>query len=256
MPHSIRLLEFATQNAPMNMATDESIMKHMAKGNAPPTLRFYRWNPSAVSIGVFQGMTEEVDLDYCRDNGIDYVRRITGGGAVYHDYNGEITYSIILPKDHPLVKPSIIESYKSLCSGIIEGLANLGIDAEFRPINDIVVGEKKISGNAQTRRYSCMLQHGTILLDLDVETMFSVLKVPKEKISDKMISDVNERVTSVRDLLGEGISFDDLYNALVSGFSKGLDLEIEQGVLSQSEKEMVESLIESRYASDEWNLSR
>ncbi len=238
------------------MATDESIMMHLSRGEVLPTLRFYRWRPSAVSIGTFQGMTEEVDIEYCQAHGIDYVRRITGGGAVYHDYNGEITYSILLPKEHPLVPHNILESYRVLCKGIIEGLAQLGINAGFRPINDIVVAEKKISGNAQTRRQSCVLQHGTILLDLDVETMFSVLKVPQEKISDKMISDVKERVTSVRDVLGHEVSFDTMHEALLTGFRNALDIEYIEEPLLQEELEDIDYLIRTKYHTDDWNFSR
>ncbi|MHA2021808.1 MAG: lipoate--protein ligase family protein, partial [Candidatus Thorarchaeota archaeon] len=214
----IRFLDLETNNAHTNMAIDESIMLAVKDGLVPPTLRLYRWNPSAVSIGTFQGMTEEVDLDFCRSREIDYIRRITGGGAVYHDYEGEITYSIILPRGHKLAPDDILDSYRVLCGGVVKGLEHLGIEAEFKPINDVIAGGKKVSGNAQTRRHSCVLQHGTTLLDLDVETMFSVLKVPQEKISDKMITDVKERVTSIRDLLDREVKFDELREALAVGF--------------------------------------
>ncbi|MCK5302465.1 MAG: lipoate--protein ligase family protein, partial [Candidatus Thorarchaeota archaeon] len=90
-----RFLELCVHNAYENMAVDEAITLAMKEGKAPPTLRLYRWRPSAVSIGTFQGMTDEVDLKYCRLNKIDYIRRITGGGAVYHDFEGEVTYSLI-----------------------------------------------------------------------------------------------------------------------------------------------------------------
>ncbi|MHA1939300.1 MAG: lipoate--protein ligase family protein, partial [Candidatus Thorarchaeota archaeon] len=230
----VRFLDLDTNDAYLNMAIDESIMLEMKGGHVPPTLRLYRWNPSTVSIGTFQGMTEEVDLDFCRSRDIDYIRRITGGGAVYHDYEGEITYSIILPKGHRLAPDDILDSYRLLCGGVVKGLEHLGIDAEFKPINDVIAGGKKVSGNAQTRRHSCVLQHGTTLLDLDVETMFSVLKVPQEKISDKMIEDVKERVTSVRELLDREVSFDELREALEVGFAKALGVELIRGNLTTS----------------------
>ena len=162
--NELRFIDLETHSAFQNMAIDEAVMQAIRDEIAPPTLRLYRWRPSAVSIGTFQGMKEEVDLDYCKKNGIDYIRRITGGGAVYHDYEGEITYSIILPKDHSLAKQDILESYKLLCGGIVEALNIMNIDAEFKPINDIVASGKKISGNAQTRRHSCvfnMAQHSS-----------------------------------------------------------------------------------------------
>jgi lipoate-protein ligase A len=252
----VRFLGLTTNDAYMNMATDESIMLAMKAGNVPPTLRFYRWNPSAVSIGTFQGMTEEVDLDFCNSQEIDYIRRITGGGAVYHDFDGEITYSIILPKGHRLAPDDIIESYRLLCGGVVKALEHLGIVAEFKPINDVIAGGKKVSGNAQTRRHLCVLQHGTILLDLDVETMFSVLKVPQEKISDKMIADVKERVTSVRDLLNRAVPFDELSEALEVGFSKALGIDLVLGDLTTEETQTAARLRSERYSQDEWNLRR
>ncbi|MFW9890440.1 MAG: biotin/lipoate A/B protein ligase family protein [Candidatus Thorarchaeota archaeon] len=252
----VRFLGLTINDAYMNMAIDESIMLAMKAGNIPPTLRLYRWNPSAVSIGTFQGMTEEVDLDFCHSQEIDYIRRITGGGAVYHDFDGEITYSIILPKGHRLAPDDIIESYRLLCGGVVKALEHLGIVGEFKPINDVIAGGKKVSGNAQTRRHLCVLQHGTILLDLDVETMFSVLRVPQEKISDKMIADVKERVTSVRDLLNRAVSFDELAEALEVGFSKAMAIDLILGDLTTEEAQTAARLRSERYNQDEWNLRR
>ena len=114
---------------------------------------------------------------------MDYVRRITGGGAVFHD--NELTYSIVIPESHPQIPKNIIDSYKRICGAIMKGLDKLGIDSKYFPINDILTNNKKISGNAQTRKSKTVLQHGTILMDVDVEKMFSLLKVPDEKIKDK-----------------------------------------------------------------------
>ncbi|TFG32094.1 lipoate--protein ligase family protein [Candidatus Thorarchaeota archaeon] len=241
----------------MNMAIDEAVMRAIKEGKAPPTLRFYRWKPSAVSIGTFQGMYDEVAIDYCKSQGIDYIRRITGGGAVYHDYEGEITYSILMPMKHPLAKTDIIESYKLICGGIIASLNILGInDAEFKPINDVIASGKKVSGNAMTRRHGCVLQHGTILLDLDVHEMFTILKVPQEKISDKMISDVKERVTSIRDILNRKVSVDELLESLTQGFTDALKIKLLPSKLSDEEFQMATKLAKEKYSSDAWNFSR
>jgi lipoate-protein ligase A len=240
----------------MNMAIDEAIMLDIKEGRATPTLRLYRWNPSAVSIGTFQGMTDEVDVDFCDSKGIDYIRRITGGGAVYHDYEGEVTYSIIMPRNHKLARADISESYRILCGGIIKALEYLGIQGEFKPINDVNVDSKKVSGNAMTRRLGCVLQHGTVLLDLDVNLMFRILKVPQEKISDKMISDVKERVTSIRDILERDVTIDELKVALKNGFADALNIELVAGDLSEEEKETANRLAQEKYSSHDWNFSR
>jgi lipoate-protein ligase A len=201
-------------------------------------------------------MLDEVDVDFCKKKGIDAIRRITGGGAVFHDYEGEVTYSIIMPKGHRLAPMDILESYELLCRGIVKALEHLGIEGEFKPINDVNAGGKKISGNAMTRRHGCVLQHGTTLLDLDVTLMFSILKVPLEKISDKMISDVKERVTSIRDLLNRDVQITELRDALKIGFSEALDIKYVEGSLSGEEQNTVSQLAEEKYSTDKWNFSR
>ncbi len=252
-----RFIDLETHDAYMNMAIDEAIMLAMKEGKAPPTLRIYRWKPSAVSIGTFQGMRDEVDVEFCKSKRIDIIRRITGGGAVYHDYNGEVTYSIIMPKEHPLALDDILDSYKLLCGGIVKALNHLDIkNGEFKPINDVTVGEKKVSGNAMTRRHGCVLQHGTTLLDLDVNLMFTILKVPPEKISDKMILDVKERVTSIQDILHRKVHIDELREALSLGFSEALEIELVPGELSTEEKQTAEKLAKEKYSTDTWNFSR
>ncbi len=117
--------------------------------------------------------------------GIDVVRRRTGGGAVYHDEHGEITYSLIAPEG--LFSKDIRASYRDICGCIIEGLASLGIAAEFRPINDVTVNGRKISGSAQTRRQGILTQHGTVLYAIDRDTMFSVLRPSAKKLADKPV---------------------------------------------------------------------
>ncbi len=243
-----RVIPLQINNAFMNMAIDEAISESVARG-AAPTIRFYRWSPSAVSIGYFQGLHDEVNVEKCEELGVHIVRRRTGGGAVYHDYDGEITYSVIAPEK--LFPAGIRESYQIVCSWIVNGLENLGIKGEFKPINDILVSGKKISGNAQTRRNGVLLQHGTILYDLDVEKMFTVLKVSKEKISDKMIQAVEERVTSVRKQKDVGIH--DLHEALLEGFVQDKQHSFE--TLTDEEIVRAEKLAE-KYAGDEWNYMR
>lgn len=243
-----RLIPLETHGAAMSMALDEALCESIKAGGAP-TIRFYRWQPSAVSIGYFQSLEEEVNLEACKALGVDFVRRRTGGGAVYHDYDGEITYSIAAPE---ALFGDIPASYRSICGCIVDALAALGIPAEFKPINDIVTNGRKISGNAQTRRSGVLLQHGTVLYDLDVRKMFSVLRVSAEKISDKMIAAVEERVTCVRK--SSDASWQRAYEALVQAFTKGKD--VCEGAWSEAELARARELAESRYSSKEWNFMR
>ncbi len=228
MAHEFRLLSTGFHDAAFNMGLDEALLYRVAAGASLPVLRLYGWTPPAISLGYFQGLEEEVDIEACRREGIDIVRRITGGGAVFHHH--ELTYSVVLPLSHPLAAPAIIDSYRILCSGIIEGLHTLGIEAEFAPINDIVSHGKKISGNAQTRKHGCILQHGTILLDVNPDLMFRLLKVPAEKNRGRLIEDIRSRVTCLRQARPEltVMPFTELYNkaaeAMISGFAQALDI--------------------------------
>lgn len=241
-----RLLPLEAFDAFTNMALDESISEHVVEKKSLPTIRFFQWKPSAVSIGYFQSLEQEVNQPKCAELGIDIVRRRTGGGAVYHDSEGEITYSVIAPEK--LFPKGITESYWEICDWIVKGLSHLGISAEFKPINDVIVNGKKISGNAQTRRNGILLQHGTILYDLDVEKMFSVLKVGEAKISDKMIASVKERVTCVKN--HASVSRSELYEALQKGFCEGKKIQAQQ--ISDSELKRAQQLAKEKYASDEW----
>ncbi len=245
-----RVIPLKSDNAFINMAVDEAVCESVASGKSQPTIRFYTWTPSAVSIGYFQSLNDEVDVNVAKELGVDIVRRRTGGGAVYHDTKGEITYSVILPENE--MPKGIRESYQVICGWIIESLKNLGIESEFKPINDIIAGGKKISGNAQTRRNGVLLQHGTLLYDLDVRTMFTLLKVPKEKISDKMIQSVEERVTKVLNF-GD-FSMQDVYDAMLNGFTRNKEYEISS--LSGEETDRSKELATARYKTNEWNYRR
>jgi lipoate-protein ligase A len=245
-----RIIGYAETDAYANMAIDEAVSELAAAGG-PPTIRFYGWNPSAVSIGYFQGLENEVDLARCGELGVEVIRRRTGGGAVYHDTQGEITYSVIGPEE--MFPKDILASYRLICGWICDSLSLLDIKAEFRPINDISVAGKKISGNAQTRRGGVLLQHGTILHSLDVDRMFSVLKVSDEKIKDKMITDARERVTSIVQQ-SPGITKQRAIEALVQGFTNGK--EFEHGPLTQVESVRARELANERYRKKEWNWMR
>ncbi len=238
----IRTLETGFNPAVTNMAIDEALMETVGE---VPILRIYGWHPPAVSIGYFQSMNEEVNFAKCREIGVDVVRRLTGGGAVLHEF--ELTYSFI-SREYP---KNIMESYRWICDAIVMSINRLGFDANFVPLNDIVIAGKKVSGNAQTRRKGVLLQHGTILLGVDVNKMFSVLKVPSEKLRDKIIKDAKERVTSLA-----GTTFDDMATSLKTSFAAKFESKLITDALSTKEISRARWLAERKYSSKEWNLRR
>lgn len=245
---TFRMIPFQYFDAFTNMALDEAIMEAVRSGESLPTIRFYGWEPSAISIGTFQGIRNEVNLEETHLAGVDVIRRQTGGGAVYHDRLGEVTYSIIGSLE--LFPLNILKSYEVICADIVFALQHMRLDARFVPVNDILVGEQKISGNAQTRRNGILLQHGTILYSVDVEKMFSLLNVSQEKISDKLIKSVKKRVTSISDLTSA--SMDDLKAALEAGFSRGRN--IDYGDYTSKELERARQLAEEKYKTEAWNF--
>jgi lipoate---protein ligase len=250
-----RLLQHGARSAYENMALDEAILRCVTAETSPYTLRFYRWQPSAVSVGYFQSVEQEVDREACAAQGVDVIRRLTGGGAVYHDFDGEITYSLSIPDNYPGMPRKVLDSYGVLCSALVVGFQALGVPAEFKPINDILVRGKKISGNAQTRRFGGILQHGTLLCEVDPHRMFTLLKVPNEKIRDKLIAGVEERVTSIGREMGE-VDRERVTAAMVAGFAQVLDIELEAGELTTEELALAEKLRKERYESDAWTFKR
>jgi lipoate-protein ligase A len=234
----IRVLETGHNSGPWNMALDEVLM-YSVKNNMP-ILRLYGWQPPTVSIGYFQSIDEELDVKKCEQMGIDIVRRITGGGAVLHE--SELTYSFIT-KIYP---KNIMESYNLICDPVVLCINKLGFNAKFAPLNDILVDNRKVSGNAQTRKKNILLQHGTILLDVDVEKMFFVLKIPTEKLKDKMISDAKARV------MGLNKTFEQVACTLKESFGEKFGSEIIADDLTIKEKNQAEKLASEKYGSDSW----
>lgn len=241
----IRLLETGYNSAPWNMALDEVLLMNFLDHRSTPILRLYGWLPTAVSIGYFQSMEEEVDANSCKHMGIDVVRRMTGGGAVLHEF--ELTYSFITGS-YPT---NIMDSYRIFCDPVVMCLNRLGFSAKYSPLNDIIVNNKKVSGNAQTRKNNTLLQHGTILLNVDFDKMFSVLKVPSEKLKDKMINDVKARVMG----LGNR-TFEEVAQNLSESFGAKFGANVVAEKLTKKEKEDTEKLAFGKYSSHQWNWRR
>jgi len=245
-----RLIIDGARDAYTNMAFDKAIMMT----TEIPVLRLYQWEPPAVSIGCFQGLEEEVDIKKCKELGIDYVRRITGGGAVFHDK--ELTYSVILKEKNNFISADLHKSYEMICGAVVLGLKELGIQAEYVFLNDIVVNQKKISGSAQTRRGGKLLQHGTLIIEVNLKKMFSILKVPDEKIRDKLISKAEERVTSLAGELEKNISCLEVMEAVKKGFEKYFGITFFEKGMTNEENKLVQKIKKEQFSKKEWNYAR
>jgi lipoate-protein ligase A len=252
-----RLLPLGTYDAFMNMAIDESVLAARIDGQVPNTLRFYRWLPSAVSIGKNQNPEEVVYLDACKELAVDVVRRISGGGAVFHDYEGELTYSVVA-KMSDLGTADLTSVYHRLYEAITDALRLLGVPADFssgdaKNCPNLTVNGKKISGSSQTVTRGFVLQHGTLLRTVDLPRMFQLLKLKNASCSQA--ADVAKRkITSIQNELGQSVMFETISNALTKGFEVILKIQAETGELTPNELELADKLCKKKYSTKEWNF--
>jgi len=253
-----RLLKLETHDAYTNMAIDEAILTARTRNLVPNTVRFYRWNPSAVSIGKFQNIENEVQLDKCVKYGVDVVRRITGGGAVYHDTEGEITYSVVANKKD-LKAENINAVYAKFYGGIAEALKILGINADFNEGNaktcpNLTVNGKKISGSAQSHKKGIVLQHGTLLIDVNLQKMFTILRVPWATTCMQVVNIAKNRITSIQKETARNITIGEVEQSLIQGFQRTLNTKLAEGELTTYERELAEKLYKQKYTTNDWNL--
>ncbi len=252
---SWRFLPLDVRNGYWNMALDEAILQAVINKKSSSTLRFFRWEPSTASIGSNQSLSKEVDMNFCKEQGFNVVRRITGGGAVFHDSRDEITYSIVCPTKHleKLNAIKVIEQFEIITQGIIAGLNIYGLNPEKGIVHcpALFLDGKKFSGNAQIRKMGYILQHGTILLDLDPELMYSVLKAPKSVGKSRMVSSVRTKCIGIRPQL-PNYNEKRLLDSLKRGFEKTLGINLKEGNFSDFELSLAENLIQERYSKIEW----
>ncbi|MGD9364766.1 MAG: biotin/lipoate A/B protein ligase family protein [Desulfobacteraceae bacterium] len=245
-----RLLDTPPMTAADNMALDETLLELKGQGRTPNTIRFLQFNPRAVLVGYHQSVQEEIRLEYVKENGIEVNRRITGGGAIFFDENqlgwevycNKQFFDIVIP-NHRL--------FKTLCQPVAIALDRLGLDAEFRPRNDIEVNGRKISGTGGTESEGAFMFQGTMLVDFDVDTMLRALRIPVEKLKAKEIDSIKDRVTCLNWELGCTPSLDDIKSAIWYGFEKHLGIQLKPGGLTSQEQELFERK-RDRYRSREW----
>jgi lipoate-protein ligase A len=275
-PPTWRFLDTGAADGASNMALDEAIMRAVATGRVPPTLRVYAWQPPCLSLGRFQTLEQQVDVAACQRQGIDVVRRPSGGGAVLHDR--ELTYSLTAPEDDTRVAGSVIESYRRISAGLVQGLARLGVAAELaepaerrNPFSsrkrvsispvcfeapsdyEVLVGGRKLVGSAQVRQGGVLLQHGSILLDVDVPKLVAVFRWPAGLSPESKVASLTGRITSLRAVLGREVSFVEVAVALRAGFAQALGVCLVSGQVTDEEGEDAVRLRQTKYASPNWN---
>ncbi len=245
---SWRLLDTGKRTAAENMCLDETILEARARGLVPNTFRFLQFQPHCCLVGFHQSVEQEIREDYCTQRAIHINRRITGGGTIYF---GEDTLGWELFAGKDVASRDVLGLYRTLCDAAITGLRSLGIEASFRPVNDIEVKGRKISGTGGTEAHDAFLFQGTLLIDLDIHTMLRALRIPTEKLKDKEIDSLKERMTCLKWELGEVPPMKIVKDAILKGFGETFGVGFEAEGLTEWENNYFFKYLE-KFRSDSW----
>jgi len=253
-----------------NMAIDETLLQSVASGESLPTLRLYEWEPFCLSLGYGQRI-RDIDLQRIEANGWDIVRRPTGGKAILH--GDELTYSVVLPKDHELAQGDVIESYRRISEALLAALRCLGLSPQSEkqtagnkglgPVcfevpshYEITADGKKLIGSAQVRRRQGILQHGSLPLFGDIARICDALKYPDEATRAAAKNAVRLRAVTLEDVARKMISWAEAAEAIVHGFAETFNIEFVRDEFNDNELEQVEAFHRTRYAHPDWMNKR
>lgn len=245
--HDWQLIHVPAQSPTLHMALDDVLTTEVSEGRRKPTLRVWEWASSAVVIGRFQSLRNEVDSDAANRHGIEVVRRISGGGAMFIEPGNTITYSIYAPVS--MVEGlSIPHAYQLMDSWVIDALACLGIRASYQPLNDITSADGKIAGAAQARRGKAVLHHVTMAYDIDSSKMLDVLRIGREKLSDKGTISAAKRVDPLRSQTG--LTRETIIDRMIETFRLKYRLQDDQ--LTSEEVASATRLASDKFSSEAW----
>ena len=244
-----RVIDTGVRDGRLQIAFDAALIELHKTGKTPDTIRFLRFEPSAL-IGRHQAMRHEVHLDYCRANGIGLVRRITGGGAIYLD-EGQVGWELVLSRRR-LTLPTLGDYTRAICEAVAAGLSSaFGIAARFRPRNDIEVGGRKLCGTGGFFDGDTLFYQGTVLVDADPARIVGSLNVPEAKLKKRALDSAGQRVVTLKELLGgHAPPVDAVHRAVLDGLSRGLDLTLEPGAPSADEEALAARIHEEEIGTD------
>ncbi len=265
-----RLIDTGAANGAWNMAVDEAILESIGRGEVPPTLRLYSWEPPCLSLGYAQSFYD-VDPERLAERGWNVVRRMTGGRAILH--TDELTYSVTGPKDEPRLEGGVLASYRRLSQALLQALLQLEVPAEALPEPEtssdnpeqkdaicfkvpsnyeITVGGKKLIGSAQARKKAGVLQHGSLPLYGDLGRIAEALVFPDEATRAAAARRLLGRATTVQRAIGRVLPLETVKVALIDAFSEALNLTLVPAELSKAELARVHVLVKEKYAHPSW----
>jgi lipoate-protein ligase A len=246
--HTFDVIGPVTLDPVMHIALDEVLPAEVAAGRRNPVLRFWDWNSSLVVIGSYQSVRNEIDAEAADRYGIEVARRISGGGAMFMERGNCITYSLVVP-DSLVEGLSFEQSYAFLDDWVLGALREVGIAARYVPLNDIASDKGKIGGAAQKRFGNhTVLHHATMAYDIDADKMMQVLRIGREKLSDKGTKSANKRVDPMRSQTGQPRSA--IIDAMLGHFRRRYDTN--ESAYTEDELGRAAELVERKFRTPEW----
>jgi lipoate-protein ligase A len=250
MPAAFRIIDTGVREGRANIAFDAALIEERQAGRVPDTIRFLSFPPTAL-IGRHQDLSREIDLDYCAKRDIGLVRRITGGGAIYLD-EGQLGWELVFHRAS-LGIAALPDLAREICNAAAAGLQALGVDAKFRPRNDIEVGGRKISGTGGFYDGDVLIYQGTVLVDLNPQRMVSALRVPQGKLAKRDLDSAAQRVVTLKELLGPNTPDLELIKlALIKGFKDVLGIEAEYGEITAGEEALARQYFDDEIGTEEF----
>ena len=250
MHRPFRVLDTGVLEGRLNIAIGQAIVEARQQGTVPDTLRFLRFPPTAL-VGRHQALGQEIDLDYCRKNSIGTARRITGGGAIFME-PGLLGWELAFNRKTLGVR-SLPDLTRAICEAAAEGISRLGVKARFRPRNDIEVDGRKISGTGGFFDGDTLFYQGTVLVDMDPQVMVAALRVPKTKLAKRDLDSAEQRVVTLRELLGDDTpGLEDIQAVLSRAFAERFDLEMQAGELTDAERSSAEAIYREEIGTDDF----
>jgi lipoate---protein ligase len=235
MPASFRIIDTGVREGRANIAFDAALIEERQAERVPDTIRFLSFPPTAL-IGRHQDLSREIDLDYCAKHSIGTVRRITGGGAIYLD-EGQLGWELVFHRAS-LGIAALPDIAREICNAAAAGLQALGVDAKFRPRNDIEIGGRKISGTGGFYDGDVLIYQGTVLVDLNPQRMVNALRVPQGKLAKRELDSAAQRVVTLKELLGPNTpDLEFIKIALLKGFKDVLGIDAEYGAITEAEED-------------------
>lgn len=249
MAKPLRVIDTGVRDGRRNIAFDQALIEARRAGAIPDTLRFLRFRPTAL-VGRHQTLESEIDLAYCRAHGIGVARRITGGGAIYFD-EGQLGWELALDRA-TLGTAALGEVTRLICEAAAAGLSRLGVDARYRPRNDIEIGGRKVSGTGGFFESNTLFFQGTVLVDMNPEDMLAALRVPRAKLEKRALDSAAHRVVTLKALLGAAPPLEDVQRALTEGFAEKLGFAPQPASITEHEEALAKGLHEEEIGTDEF----